>query len=214
MTKKIWFVRHAESVTNAGGVWLDQYTNPLTERGHQQAVIASKALPEEPSLIVTSPFLRTKETAKPTLVRWPNARHEEWPVQEYCAICSARRGILSEEEKNEIYRTVYADPDYKDGEFAESFNSMINRVDTTIERILRKTDERIVIFSHGYFLGALFYRLNNRDRTSVSIDEIREYNRLKSIPNTAIIHYRFRAAQDIEFLSASTDHLPGEICSI
>ncbi len=208
MTKHIWFVRHGESVTNAGGDWPDEHSVPLTEKGHEQAFVVSNSLPEEPSLIVTSPFTRTKETARPSIEKWPGVRHEEWPVQEYCSICKVTRGKLTEEEKQSLYNITWNDPDYKDGISAESFNGMINRVENTIEKIYNQADRKIVIFSHGYFLSTLFYYMSNRDLSSISHSDVREYNRDRIIPNTAIVHYQFHPDRDTKLISVTTDHIP------
>ncbi|MGH1350599.1 MAG: histidine phosphatase family protein [Methyloligellaceae bacterium] len=214
MTKDIWFVRHGESVTNAGGIWLDQTTVPLTPTGHKQAQLASAALTEKPSLIITSPFIRTKETAGPTLNKWPDVKHEEWQVQEFCSICSERRGLLTSEEKEEIFSMARADPDYRDGETAESFNGLIQRVDNAIEHLTNRPENKIIMFSHGYFLSALFYCLSNRDLTPVSHMELEEYNKTRPIANTVIVNYKFHSGRDIELVSSSTAHLPEEDSSM
>lgn len=54
----------------------------LTERGQTQAALTAKTLPS-PALVVTSPYLRTKQTAAPFLWRFLNAPQAEWPVQEF-----------------------------------------------------------------------------------------------------------------------------------
>ena len=214
MQKLIWFIRHGESVTNAGGIWPNTVTNPLTEKGAAQAELIPDALQTEPTLIVTSPYLRTQLTAKPTLEKFPAVKHETWPVQEFTEICHQTRGLLPREEKDKIYATARQNQDYKDGPMAESFNELVARTDLVIDKIESATEEKIFIFSHGFFLGALFFRLKNRDLNPVSSDTVREYKKNMHIPNAAIICCRFNNKGFSELISASIDHLPGEQWSI
>ena len=66
------FIRHGQSTGNAGLPCHDLARIELTELGWQQARSAAASWTETPSLIVTSPFLRTEQTATPTVARFPN----------------------------------------------------------------------------------------------------------------------------------------------
>ena len=55
--KKIWLIRHGESIANAGEPTQDHAAIPLSEKGLQQAQELALAIPSAPDLIVTSPFL-------------------------------------------------------------------------------------------------------------------------------------------------------------
>ena len=63
----IWLIRHGESEANAGLPTSDVALIELTEKGHQQAQKVASAFTQAPSLIVTSPYIRTKQTAQPTI---------------------------------------------------------------------------------------------------------------------------------------------------
>src|SRR5438477_8698923 len=78
-----WLIRHAESVANFGGATSDPAGIPLTERGKAQAGHLAAAIPRSPTMIVTSGYARTKLTARPTLERFPNVPHQQWPVHEF-----------------------------------------------------------------------------------------------------------------------------------
>lgn len=54
--KKIWLIRHGESIANAGEPTQDHAAIPLSEKGLQQAQELALAIPSAPDLIVTSPF--------------------------------------------------------------------------------------------------------------------------------------------------------------
>ena len=63
--KKITFIRHGQSVANAGGVTMPHHAIPLSELGELQAEALSTLLPEQPSRIITSSFIRAQQTAAP-----------------------------------------------------------------------------------------------------------------------------------------------------
>lgn len=86
---EVWFIRHGESTSNAGETTSDTSIVELTERGRQQAKAASLVLPRPPDLVVVTPYLRTQQTARPTLDRFPSARCETWALQEFSPLSSA-----------------------------------------------------------------------------------------------------------------------------
>jgi hypothetical protein len=77
------FIRHGQSTGNAGIPCHDLALLELTELGHKQAREVAASWTETPSLIVTSPYLRTHQTAAPTIERFPNVPVEVWPIQEF-----------------------------------------------------------------------------------------------------------------------------------
>jgi uncharacterized phosphatase len=66
MTKKIYFVRHAESEANAAAIMAGSgHDIPLTDLGKQQAMQAGKDLKSKKiELLVCSPMIRTRQTAE------------------------------------------------------------------------------------------------------------------------------------------------------
>src|SRR3546814_15756561 len=75
------FIRHGESTGNAGVPCHDLATIELTERGHEQASAVASSWTQAPALIVTSPYTRTRQTAAPTLARFPGVPVEVWPIE-------------------------------------------------------------------------------------------------------------------------------------
>ena len=80
---RVFLIRHGESESNAGLPSADPGSAPLTPDGHRQARQVARVLADAPALIVTSPYLRARQTAQPTISRFPGAACEEWPVQEF-----------------------------------------------------------------------------------------------------------------------------------
>ncbi len=64
------FVRHGQSTGNAGVPCHDLASIELTELGWRQAHEVARAWTDTPTLIVTSPYLRTRQTAEATIRRF------------------------------------------------------------------------------------------------------------------------------------------------
>src|SRR5690348_4865955 len=63
----IWFIRHGESEGNVGVRTIDPASIQLTTKGQEQARQVAQAFHEAPALIVTSPYMRAKQTALATM---------------------------------------------------------------------------------------------------------------------------------------------------
>src|SRR3546814_13638986 len=84
------FIRHGENTGNAGVPCHDLATIALTERGHEQARAVAASWTQAPALIVTSPYTRTRQTAAPTIPRFPGLPVEVWPIAEFTYLQPAR----------------------------------------------------------------------------------------------------------------------------
>jgi broad specificity phosphatase PhoE len=163
--KRIWLIQHGESVANAGAATQDHVTIALTPTGHEQAREVSLLIPEVPGLIITSPFTRTQLTAKPTLERFPEAIHEVWnDIQEFTylapATCINTTAAERHDRVNEYWERL--DPDYIDGEGAESFRQFLSRVQAASDRLSRLSNGLTVMFTHAQFIrGMKFWRDND-----------------------------------------------------
>ena len=152
------FIRHGQSTGNAGIPCHDLALIELTELGWQQAREVAAEWSEAPDLIVTSPFLRTQQTAAPTLERFPDVPVEVWPIEEFTYLQPSRwNGTLSAERMPHIERYwAEADPEFSDGEGAESFSALLARAKAALERLeAMPKDALVYLFSHGQFIQAL-----------------------------------------------------------
>jgi broad specificity phosphatase PhoE len=152
------FIRHGESTGNAGIPCNDLALLELPPTGYRQAEQVAAGWLHTPDLIVTSPYLRTKQTALPTLQRFPSVPFEVWPIQEFIYLEPSRwNGTLSKDRKP--YIDAYwsaADPAYCDGPNAESFTTLLDRARQTLRRLeAQSTDSRVFVFSHGQFIHAV-----------------------------------------------------------
>lgn len=193
--KEVWFIRHAESEANAGFVSSDPGTIPLTEKGCQQAITVSKIIPEAPSLIIVSPYIRTQQTAQLTLRRFPRMENQKWDIQEFTflspEVCrnttaSQRRPWVEEYWKRN-------DPFYCHGEGAESFADLLLRVQDTFHRIEKIEKGFVLMFSHGQFMRAFLLSLLVRsvEPTPDLMQKFESFTKTLEIPNCGIIKLRF-----------------------
>ena len=158
MCKNIILVRHGESDSNAGLPTYDHEKIPLTEKGKAQAEAVAGHIPFIPDLIITSPFSRARSTADPTVLRFATAGLEVWPeVREFTYLSPATcAGTTSADRKPRVDAYWSAsDPDYVDGEGAESFRQFMERVGVTLQKLNDLTVNNVVIFSHAQFIRAL-----------------------------------------------------------
>src|SRR4051812_21278941 len=99
----VFLVRHGESQSNAGAPTTDPKNVTLTPQGREQARQIANFLRLYPSieLIVTSPYLRTKQTADltTTMPLFRSVAQEEWDVQEFTYLSSMHQEQSTAEER-------------------------------------------------------------------------------------------------------------------
>ena len=126
-TKRIWLIRHAESVSNVGMSTSDPATISLSPKGFEQANSIVQKFTGCPELIVTSPHIRAKQTAEPLIKNYPNVLHEEWGVQEFTYLSPAKCQNMTRDERLPMVKRYWelSNPLYCDGPGAESFSEFI-----------------------------------------------------------------------------------------
>ncbi len=152
------FIRHGQSTGNAGLPSPDLASIALTDLGHVQARAVAAAWIETPTLIVTSPYLRTQQTAAPTIARFPGVAVEVWPIEEFAYLQPSRwNGTLTAERMPHIERYWHAtDPGYCDGDGAESFSGLLRRAEAALARLAAFPEgASAYVFSHGQFIQAV-----------------------------------------------------------
>jgi broad specificity phosphatase PhoE len=178
------FIRHGESTGNAGIPHNDLALLELTETGQRQAEEVAAGWFHAPDLIVTSPYLRTKQTARPTLARFPSVPVEVWPIQEFTYLEPSRwNGTLSRDRKPYIdaYWTT-ADPAYCDGPGAESFSTLLDRARLALRQLeSQPKSNRIFVFSHGQFIHAVRMMILYPDSTDA--ERMRLFWRKDGLPS-------------------------------
>lgn len=155
-------IRHGKSQSNAGILTTDPESVELTGLGYTEAHCIAKQFEDEqvpsPSLIVTSSYKRTKQTAELTYSLFPDVPVEVWPVQEFTYLSNEEFVYPSGKEDRKPLVDVYweiCDPELVDGPGSESFEQFIERVRRVIKSIKETSYDTIAIFSHEQFMRAL-----------------------------------------------------------
>ena len=160
----VWLIRHGESQSNIGELTRNSKEAQLTEVGHEQAreivqAFNLHAYPRIPSLIVTSEYRRSQQTAYPTVRAFPHSQKDLWPVHEFTYLSDKKTLWTTRQERSQFVQQFWNnnDPKYSDGQGAESFIQFINRVYDVIERLRFCKKDFVTVFSHGQFIQALLW---------------------------------------------------------
>lgn len=152
------FVRHGQSTGNAGQPTRDLVAMPLTPLGAAQAGQVAASWRSEPSHIVSSPFLRARQTAEPTCVRFVGVPMALWPVHEFTYLSPARWADTTRAQRRPSVEAYWerADPEFVDGDGAESFSQVLQRAEQALARLAALPDDaEIFLFTHGQFMQAV-----------------------------------------------------------
>ena len=199
MKKKIWFIRHGQSLANANENFKsDSFGGKsvsLSKKGQKQAEELLEKFSDAPDLLITSPYVRTKETAKPLISKYPGIQHEEWPIHEFTYL-SSKRCFNTTFLEREPWKDEYwekSNPAHHDGDGAESFVDFMDRVRETIGKIEKRKENFIVLFSHNYTIAAIRYILekNPKKITPEVMRDFKKYFRANPIPNAEKVELVF-----------------------
>ncbi len=190
---RVFLIRHGESESNAGLPCADPGSIPLTAGGHRQARQVARVLPGLPALIVTSPYLRARQTAQPAISRFPGAACQQWPVHEFTYLGDLH-GRASTAREREPYARAYwdrADPHHASCG-AESFTGLLSRTTDFLGRLTAQRSGPVVVFTHGLFMRAVAWSLLT-GITTPDEGQMRSFRHFASrylIPNAGVIELR------------------------
>lgn len=156
--RTIWLIRHGESQGNAGEVTHHPRSIALTAKGQAQAKRLAERFVHAPDLIVVSQYQRTRETAQPTIDRFPEVPVVEWPLHEFTYLSPAKHYAGSTEATRQPFVSAYwerSDPDHCEAEDAESFNQFMHRIRECLARLRTAPEPFIAVFAHGYVIKAM-----------------------------------------------------------
>ena len=208
---RVFLIRHGESESNAGLPSADPGSVPLTPDGHRQARHIAQVLADVPALIVTSPYLRARQTAQPTISRFPAAACQEWPVQEFTYLGDLHRRTSTAAERQPYARAYWdqADPHHA-SPGAESFTSLLRRTAGFLDRLSAQQSGPVAVFTHGLFMRAVAWSLLT-GITAPGQDQMRRFRRFANhylIPNAGVIELRQAHNDAPALLGGFTIHLP------
>ncbi|GLW65702.1 phosphoglycerate kinase [Actinomadura rubrobrunea] len=209
----MWLVRHGESESNAGLPTNGPAAAPLTALGRRQAERVAAQLPESPALIVSSPFVRARQTARATVERFPDVAYEEWPVQEFTYLGRLHAPQTTAEQRRPHSDAYWqrCDPAYVNGGNGESFKAVIARARAFLDRAAHHpVDGPIAVFSHGLFIKTVMWTLLTgvTDPSAADMRTFRHFDGVCYVPNGTIVELRRSGGEDWRVVAGGTAHLP------
>ncbi|MEV5574563.1 histidine phosphatase family protein [Spirillospora sp. NPDC052269] len=190
--RRVWLIRHGESESNAGLPSHGPGASPLTPLGRRQADRVAALFPSAPSLIVSSTFVRARETSMPTRTRFPDVPYEEWPVQEFTYLGSLHGPNTTNEERRP-HAVAYwkrSDPSHVDGGDGESFQDLVSRARAMLDTLAARPEPGLTaVFSHGLFIRAAIWTLLT-GITEPTSDQMRAFHQFIQVgltPNGTIV---------------------------
>jgi len=191
--KTLWCIRHGESEANAGLPTEHPATPKLTTLGHSQVELIPPCFPEPPDLIVTSSYIRTKQSAAPTIAAFPEAETVEWPVFEftYVNIEKCKGTTIYERQPFADQYWERMEPFSTDGPGTESFSQFLERVKTLFSKARASEKQRIAVFTHGRFMQAvlLAYITNFPEASVNSMEQYKAFMKVLPIRNGSIMTF-------------------------
>lgn len=186
--KKIWLIRHGESIANAGQATDNHEMIPLSTVGIRQAQDLALSMTEKPDLIITSPYLRAQQTALQTIGKFPGVPTGIWDcVHEFVylapATCVGTTSVQRRPRVISYWR--HCDPAYIDGEGAESYHHLLERIDQTRRLLERRRERFIIIFTHAQFIRNFLLVHENPGWSDV--EYMRAFRKSKPIHNCQIV---------------------------
>ena len=186
----VHFVRHGESAANAGTATSDPALIPLTDLGWEQARAVAETFQQTPALIVTSPYERAADTAKPTVERFPGVLVEVWPVEEFTYLSPSRCLNTTTAERKPWVESYWisADPEFTDGPGTESFSSLIQRARESLRRLHGMTGY-VAVFGHGQFIQAVRWLVTESPERidSEAMRAFRSFDLINAIVNCQVV---------------------------
>jgi broad specificity phosphatase PhoE len=155
---KVYFVRHGETVENSKEVYQDAFTN-LSPQGKRQAeILANRIKKINIDLIITSTFLRTKQTTE--IINKKNNK----PVIKSELFVERKRPTqvegLSYKDPTALKIKNYINSNFHIESFRHSdeeiFTEMKGRAIKALDFVTKQNAENILVVSHGDFLLCIF----------------------------------------------------------
>lgn len=202
----LYLIRHAESTANAGGISQPNADIPLSAKGRGQARQLAGRLTVTPGKIITSAFLRTRQTAQPWLDKLDMHAESEALLNEFTMLgYSLVKGLDGEGRKARAidYRRR-ATPDLRMGADGETFREFLGRVEYFLDTLPARQHDS-VLFTHGIFIRLTVWRLLGMPADTP--EAIRAFHHFAyPVPNCAVFRLHWQQNRDdagIRFLHAA-----------
>ena len=186
--KTLTFIRHTQSVANAGGITMPHAEIPLSDLGWLQARALATALEVTPTSVLVSSFIRTHQTAEPFCERFGVRSQICSLLNEFSVIDPALIAGLDGPQRKPFVKEYWDNPDpYRRlGEQADTFAEFDTRVLAFMDEMDGLSDST-VIFGHGIWFGLLLWHLLGYSaKTASEMGAFRHFQLGLPMPNGAV----------------------------
>lgn len=166
--KKLYIVRHGQSLSNVGGVAMPNAEIPLTELGQTQSKEVADWIIQKTNghidSIMVSEYIRTQLTAEP-LISMTNIKPScIQGLQEFNYLKFDTIKNISITKRLSIANQYWQErtPDYIDGgnsNHAESFHNFEQRVSKVLAEWADLADGTHVVYTHGLWISMLIWKI-------------------------------------------------------
>jgi len=166
--KKVYLIRHAESLSNIGKKCTDAYSSELSELGKKQAMAIPSFFSEPIKCVMCSKMERAKLTAEETIKQFPLAITKSLEIQEFVYLSKENYFNTTTNERKIIKNDYWQinNPHYKMSEDSESFCDFLLRVENFIKEIAGTNIFPIAVFTHKYFIKGIMWYNFSRTKTN------------------------------------------------
>lgn len=220
----VWFIRHGECTANVGEATKTAAEAGLTSRGYEQAVLVAKYLQAEAdkklTRIISSPYQRALQTARPARVSFAQALFEIKSVEEFNYLSLPEDVRTTSADRLPLVKDYWerSDPYYQHREHAESFASFVWRVQRVLTELRAcEQDELIIVFSHQQFIQGVRWvlqREREQCQTRLQADDMRQFYQFlanSALPNCAILKTSLRLKEQTVWPHVEVGHLADEL---
>jgi broad specificity phosphatase PhoE len=196
--KTIYFVRHGQADCNVDPVFASA-ESPLSEEGRKQAAyIAERVSKLSFQAIISSTFQRAKETADTiATATGKTAEYSELFVERIKPSyidgkphTDEKASKLWEEWQVSLFKS---DMRVEDG---ENYDDLVSRADKALKWLSERTEESLVVVTHGFFLKTIIARILLGQ--FLSGDTYLNFQKSSAMENTGltVLHYRQRPGEE------------------
>ncbi len=158
--KVVYFVRHGQSEGNVSRLH-QSLESPLTEEGRKQAgQIAERIKKLSFDVLIASPLKRAEETAEVIAkITGKKTEYSELFIERVKPTCLLGKPRDDEETRrlNQLWEKSLYTPGFR-VEDGENYEDLVFRADKALDFLRDRTEEKIVVVTHGYFLRMLIIR--------------------------------------------------------
>lgn len=159
--KTVYLVRHGQSEGNLGHIFQGD-DSPLTNLGAEQAKhIAARISKLDFDLLVSSPWMRARQTAEEIAIKTnKEIEFSDLFVERIRPSYSSGklRSDVKAKQLEELWNTSVYAPQLR-AEDGENYTDLINRSNKALNFLISKPERSIVVTTHGFFLRVIIARI-------------------------------------------------------